>query len=394
MTSLKSLSVIPLTDIDSVLQPIAQASGMPNSIYLESECFEFERDEILGSTWAAIAYTSELQDVAYVKPFDFMGLSLLVTRNKQGELKVFHNVCSHRGMTLVEEEGSVPGSIRCPYHSWTYNLDGELRGTPHIGGVGVHDVEGFACEDHGLKPVRSTVWMGIVFINLSGDAEDFSEYIAPLAQRWAHFVGEDGLDKLQVAESGSRMTLDIKANWKLAVENYCESYHLPWVHPDLNKYSPLDQHYNIVDEKMSGQGSYTYTLSEIAGTLLPQFANWPQQKIRQAEYLSLYPNVLLGLQADHAFAVILQPVASDQTLEQLQLYYVGEEATAKAYSDCRAAVTDSWRVVFAEDVRVVEGMQKGRQSPGFQGGVFSPVMDAPTHHFHCWLAEHYRDAMP
>ena len=393
MTTFKKPSLIHATDIDPVLQPIAEARGMPNSVYLDSELFEFERDEILGNTWAAIGYTSELQDTAYVKPLDFMGLSLLIMRNKRGDLNVFHNVCSHRGMVLVEEAGSVAGSIRCPYHSWTYNLDGDLRGTPHIGGVGVHTTEGFSCENHGLKAVRSSEWMGIIFINLSGQAESFNDYIALLAQRWEQFVGEDGLDKLQVAACGSRMTLDIRANWKLAVENYCEAYHLPWVHPDLNKYSPLDQHYNIIDNTMSGQGSYTYTLSETAGTMLPQFSNWPPQQIRQAEYLSLYPNVLLGLQADHAFAVILQPLANNRTAEQLQLYYVGEKATGDAYSDCRAAVMESWRVVFSEDVRVVEGMQKGRQSPGFQGGVFSPIMDAPTHHFHSWLAHHYSSAM-
>jgi len=163
MTTFKKPSLIHATDIDPVLQPIAEARGMPNSVYLDSELFEFERDEILGNTWAAIGYTSELQDTAYVKPLDFMGLSLLIMRNKRGDLNVFHNVCSHRGMVLVEEAGSVAGSIRCPYHSWTYNLDGELRGTPHIGGVGVHTTEGFSCENHGLKAVRSSEWMGIIF---------------------------------------------------------------------------------------------------------------------------------------------------------------------------------------------------------------------------------------
>jgi choline monooxygenase len=313
--------------------------------------------------------------------------------NREGEYKVFHNVCSHRGMPLIREEIEVPGSLRCPYHSWTYDLNGNLKGTPHIGGAGVHTVEGFSCENHGLKAFRCAVWMGMIFVNLSGDAEDFDSYISPLMQRWQTFVGCDGLDDLRVAVDGSKMDLEIKANWKLAVENYCESYHLPWVHPGLNTYSPLNQHYNImVDECMSGQGSYAYSLSDVAGTALPQFERWPPEQIRQAEYISLYPNVLLGLQADHFFALILQPLANDRTLEKLQLFYIGEQAVSDNLAGCRAAVLESWRVVFAEDVSAVEGLQVGRNSPAFQGGVFTPVMDAPTHHFHRWVAKRYAAA--
>jgi len=162
------------------------------------------------------------------------------------------------------------------------------------------------------------------------------------------------------------------------------------VHPSLNTYSPLDQHFNIVAaENMSGQGSYVYILSEVAGTELPQFADWPQEKVRQAEYISLYPNVLLGLQVDHAFAMILQPQAAGSTVEKLQLYYVGDESLDQAYQGCRSAVLKSWRQVFSEDIFAVEGMQNARRSPGFKGGVFSPVMDVPSHHFHQWVAQGY-----
>jgi choline monooxygenase len=376
MATSEQRHIIPTAAMEAVLRPISEAKGMPNAVYRDPNLFEIERDAVLGKTWAGIAYTSELPVDGYAKPVDFMGLSLAIMRNREGEFKVFHNVCSHRGMPLIRGDTEVVGSVRCPYHSWTYDLNGKLKGTPHIGGVGVHTAEGFACEKHGLKAVRAFVWMGIIFVNLSGDAEGFDSYIAPLMQRWRQFVGDDGLEGLQVAVDGSKMTLEVNANWKLAVENYCDAYHLPWVHPGLNTYSPLDQHYNIIiDESMSGQGSYTYNLSDVAGTALPQFGDWPQEQIRQAEYVSLYPNVLLGLQADHVFAVILQPLANDRTVEKLQLYYVGEQAKGDDYSACRAAVLESWRVVFSEDVFAVEGMQEGRRSPAFQGGVFSPVLE-------------------
>jgi choline monooxygenase len=234
--------------------------------------------------------------------------------------------------------------------------------------------------------------MGIIFINLSNEAPKFDEFISPLTKRWETFLGAEGLANIEAPDGQSRLDITIQANWKLAVENYCEAYHLPWVHPSLNKYSPINKHYNIVfTENMSGQGSYAYTLSDVAGTALPQFENWPQDKLKHAEYISLYPNVLLGLQVDHAFAMVLQPVSAGVTIEKLQLLYVGEEALDEPFKDSREAVLESWRQVFSEDIFVVEGMQKARYSPGFTGGVFSAVMDVPSHHFHQWVAERYRE---
>ncbi len=391
MNTQRSAQCIPVTELDAVIQPISQAVGMPNAAYTDPALFEFERDHVMANTWAAIAFTSELPLDSFAIPVDFMGLPLAVVRNRQGEYHVFHNVCSHRGMPLVKEAAKIEGSIRCRYHSWTYDLNGRLKGTPHIGGIGVHKVEGFNCAQHNLREVRSAVWLNMVFVNLSGNAEEFEQFIAPLVERWSGYVGDAGLAQLQLAETDSSMELEIEANWKLAVENYCEAYHLPWVHPALNSYSPLDQHFNIVlSEQMSGQGTYNYSLSEVAGTSLPQFTQWPADKARQGEYISLYPNVLLGVQVDHAFAIILQPLAENRTLEKLELYYVGEEAGSREYSACRWAVLESWRVVFSEDVFAVEGMQAGRESPGFTGGVFSPVLDGPTHHFHSWVAQQYK----
>jgi choline monooxygenase len=159
------------------------------------------------------------------------------------------------------------------------------------------------------------------------------------------------------------------------------------VHPALNEYSRLEDHYCFFDAAdFAGQGSLAYRLSDVAGTRLPRLAQWPADRTHVAEYPSLYPNVLLGFQADHAFAVILTPVAPDQTREEVRIFYVGDGAASDAYGACRAATQAAWDVVFREDVFAVEGMQQGRASPGYQGGAFSPVMDAPTHHFHRWVA--------
>ncbi|WP_177432032.1 aromatic ring-hydroxylating oxygenase subunit alpha [Pseudomonas sp. o96-267] len=378
---------IPVHQLETVLAPIHQATGLSNEFYTDQKLFELERDQVMGKTWACVGFASDLNQNGSVKPVDFMGLPLLLMRNREGLVQVFHNVCSHRGMKLVEEAGTVQGVIRCPYHSWTYDLNGCLKGTPHVGGIDKHKDERFACEKHGLKAIRSAIWMDMVFVNLSGDAQPLEEMLAPLTARWSQFLGDDGMDLMRRRTNMDSTTLDIACNWKLAVENYCEAYHLPWVHPSLNTYSRLEDHYNILfDEQFAGQGSYAYNLSDVAGTHLPQFPSWPQDRLRNAEYVAFFPNVLLGIQADHAFAMQLEPVAPGRTIEHLRLFYVGDEALSDEYAACRNAILESWKVVFAEDIASVEGMQKGRHSPGYGGGAFSPEMDIPTHYFHQWAA--------
>ncbi len=374
-------------DLDAVLQPIEKATGLANEAYTSDAFLQHERDRVFARSWAGLWFASDLPKRGYVKPVEFMGLPLVILRDRQDRIRVFHNVCSHRGMILVHEEMEVQGALRCRYHSWSYSLEGELKGTPHLGGIGEHRRAGFDPCEHGLKPVRSEVWMDIIFINLSGDAPDFDEYIKPLTDQWQKFLGASGLERMRCAVNGKGMQIEVASNWKLAVENYCESYHLPWIHPGLNTYSRLEDHYHIMyGDDFGGQGSLAYRLSDEVGSRLPRFPEWPEERLEQAEYVAFYPNVLLGIQADHSFTMIVEPLACDRSCEHLRLYYVGDEAIGDEHAASRNATLESWRIVFNEDIDAVEGMQRGRASPGYRGGVFSPVMDNPTHHFHQWVA--------
>lgn len=386
--------LISIQQVESILSPITESSGMPNVAYTSQEFFSFERDTVFANTWACVGFASDLKKNSYVKPVDFMGMPLVLMRNGEGVIQVFHNVCSHRGMKLVHEEGAIQGVVRCPYHSWSYDLNGNLKGTPHVGGIGQHKDERFRCENHGLKALRSAIWMDLIFVNISGDAPSFEEHIGPLEKRWEQFLGTDGLDLIRTSNIGSHFELNVESNWKLTVENYCEAYHLPWVHPALNSYSKLEDHYNIMfEDRFAGQGSYKYNLSATAGTSLPIFPSWPKDQLRHAEYVAVFPNVLLGIQADHAFAMMIDPISPDQTIEKLRLYYVGDESLKPEYDASREATLESWKVVFAEDIFAVENMQKGRHSPGFGGGVFSPEMDIPTYFFQQWLATQTKTAL-
>lgn len=369
----------------AVRRPIAEARGLPGHAYTSEAYWFEERERLFAGTWVCVGFAGDLPTRAHAEPVNWMGMPLVILRDAGGDIRVFHNVCSHRGQKLVAESGPVKGMLRCPYHSWTYDLQGRLRGTPHIGGAGVHELDGFNCADHGLKAVRSRIWMDMIFINLSGDAPPFEEHAAPLMARWRRFWG-DSHDCYKRVGRDDGIDLELGANWKLAVENYCESYHLPWVHPGLNRHSRLEDHYNIViADRFSGQGTRVYRLPEVADRL-PRLDAWPQDKLRTAEYVAFYPNVMLGIHVDQFFAARLDPVAPDHTRESLRLYFIDSGEADGIDEATRRCLLDSWRVVFNEDIGVVEGMQAGRQSPAFDGGVFSPAMDEASHHFHKWVA--------
>lgn len=382
------MSAIPLSEaLSAVLGPTAEASGLPNDVYTSDAFFERERDTLFAGTWACVGRGTDAPSPGDVCPVDLMGWPLLMVRGEDRRLRVFHNVCSHRGNRLVAQPCRVTGVIRCPYHSWTYKLDGRLRGTPHIGGVGNHALAGFDHEKHGLRPVRSHEWLDLVFVNLSANAPEFEDHIAPLTERWSPFVSSEDLAQLRVGASHADITMEIAANWKLAVENFCESYHLPWVHPSLNKRSSLDDHYHILGADLfAGQGSLAYDPDYLDGERFPCFENWAKDRHACAEYVALFPNVWLGLHVDCLYTVILSPVEKNRTVESFQFYYLGD-AAGERFANKRATSLAAWHEVFAEDIGVVEGMQAGRLSPAFQGGVFSPVMDEPTHHFHQWVAK-------
>lgn len=368
----------------AVRAPIDAARGLPNALYADPASLGLDRRHLLHGGWACIGFGKDVPEPGDAMPIDHLGAPLLLVRDREGELRLYQNVCRHRGMILVEEKRNFGGVIRCPYHSWCYSLDGKLRATPHVGGAGVNAHPSIDRDETGLVPVRMGTFLGCVFADLSGEAPDFGDWIAPLAKRWADFADRP----LFHGGPESSFTLEIRANWKLAVENYCESYHLPWVHPGLNSYSRLEDHFNIIAPRaFSGQGTRVYA-PQLGETAFPDFPGLPAAWDRAAEYVALYPNVLLGVHRDHVFAIRLEPVAHDRTREHVEIFYASPEAaTGQAHADARRRNAELWAEVFVEDVFVVEGMQKGRGAPGFDGGRFSPVMDGPTHGFHDWVAD-------
>lgn len=382
------MTVIDRALLDRVTQPVETARGLPNGFYTDPAVFDAEKQAVFAANWACIGFGKDVPEPGDVRPVDFLGQPLLVVRDTEGAVRVFQNVCRHRGMILVKEPARLAGPIRCPYHSWSYDLTGRLRATPHVGGPGKPSHPCIDRSELGLVEVRSALFMDMVFVNLSGEAPAFADYVAPLSARWGEFTGQ----ALHHGGPDCSVVFDIRTNWKLAAENYCESYHLPWVHPGLNSYSRLEDHYNIVAPgAFSGQGTKVYNpqLDE-SGRRFPSFPGLSAMWDRAAEYVALFPNVLLGVHKDHVFSIMLQPVMPERTIERLEIYYATPEIAGPAWDAMRRTHVQMWREVFLEDVFVVEGMQEGRAAPGFDGGKFSPVMDAATHCFHHWVAQQFQ----
>ena len=371
-----------MLDLRNVLSPIESANGLPNACYISDDMYRHEQESLFTNNWAAIGFAKDIAKPGMVKPVTFLGIPMLLVRTLEGNINVFQNVCRHRGMILVDTPQQLRGPITCPYHAWSYDLEGTLRRTPHVGGPGVDTIDSLHHCDYPLITVRSQVWRDIIFVNVGSDAPDFEIAAGSLVSRWHEFdqpIFHGGTD--------SSIIFTLECNWKLAVENYCEAYHLPFIHPALNTYSRLEDHYNIIDDGgFAGQGTTVYQ-PQIAddGRHFPRFTALSNKWEKGAEYVALFPNVLLGVHNDHAFAILLTPEGTGRTVEQVEIYYADEAACDDGYADMRYTNTEMWRTVFAEDVRVVEGMQRGRSADGYDGGKFSAVMDTPTHHFHKWV---------
>ncbi|NNE57973.1 MAG: aromatic ring-hydroxylating dioxygenase subunit alpha [Hellea sp.] len=369
-------------DLQSVLKPIEDARGLPNDCYISQDHFKIERDKVFFPNWAGVGFISDVAEPGDVCPVEFLGMPLLLVCNKASELRVFQNTCRHRGMILVDEPCHLRGPIRCPYHSWSYDYDGNLVRTPSVGGIGVDDHKNICPDELGLFEVRAHVWQGVVFVNISGDAPAFEIAHEHLVKRWAEFD-----QPYHLGGEASQFDMLLKTNWKLAVENYCESYHLPWIHPELNEISPIDAHYPIEHASYAGQGSENYRqLTNEKGKQFKDFENLSDIWNSQSEYISYFPNVLFGVHRDHAFAMLLMPQGPEKTLERVALFYATEDIDSPQNQDMLKENARIWQGVFAEDIGVVEGMQKGRHGIQFDGGKFSPVMDGPTHKFHHWVA--------
>lgn len=347
---------------------------LPSATYTSEAFLDREREAIFDRQWVFAAVGSQIPSRGDALPVEILGRPIVLTRNRAGQVNAFHNVCRHRGLQLVSGPQHGCATLVCPYHSWTYSLDGELKKTPHFGGHDCHEAPSLDRSQYGLAKVRCEMWHDLVFVNLSGDAAPLSSVMGPLDERWAEY-------DLSLLRHAGAATFDVQANWKLAVENFVESYHLPWTHPSLNRYSQMQSHFNMLEPTFLGQGSHHYDSARAGHPDLPMFPGLSAERQTQAEYPFIMPNLMLGMHPSYLFVFALQPVSAEHTREFFHFYFVGDAALRDDLAAQRECVIEAWKGINREDITMLEGMQRGRHSPGYRDGRFSPYHEVTTHEF-------------
>jgi choline monooxygenase len=346
----------------------SQAAGLPSALYTDPGLFALERQRIFYRHWLAVGHVADVPQAGDAVPVDACGVPLILVRDREGAVRGYHNVCGHRGLKLLDEPCRGRPTLVCPYHGWAYDLRGALRATPDFGGFGERSPPDFDMKAHGLRPVRlAEAFGGHVFADLSETAPPFVTWAKPLLDRWAPY-------RFEVLQHAHSERCIVEANWKLVAENFVDTLHLEWVHPQVAGYSRPEDHYDVILPPAYGSGSYNVLSSDTLAHVIPLFPDLPAELANRGEFLYLYPNLLIFLLPNQTFSITLEPLAPGRCGERLDFSFVpGGEPEAAA--DARRWWIDGWRHLNGQDFGMLRRLQQGRASPVFAGGCFSSVMD-------------------
>jgi choline monooxygenase len=353
------------------------AHGLPGAAYTSDDFYRLEQQQVFANGWVFVGYAHQLARSGDVKPIQVSGLPLFLLRDQQGEIVAFHNVCRHRNLKLIDGEGNCGKLIRCPYHSWSYDLCGALKNAPYFGGPMQNLPEGFMLEDNGLMPIDCAIWHDWIFVNLSPQPDSFEDFLAPIKRQ---------LGATKVTDYVPRATLDlgeVSCNWKLLMENFIEPYHVQFVHKKTTE-QPLKDHYTVVDEHCLGSAvelSEEQVANAKAGTLGVT-----------SHYLTLFPNFVMGTyQPDQLGVHLNDPIAANMTRQQ-RVIYTHKDAH---YSDAEIqSLVDLWHSVHLEDHEMCVRLQQGRHSPlAAAGGLLSPHWENSVRKFQQRVADAIRPGL-
>ena len=381
----------------------AGPKSLPQKYFVAPDIFAEEQKKIFAKQWLLVGHQSQLENPGDYIVQKVVGESLILVRNKSGKIHGFFNVCRHRGTRLIEHptSGADPAgqasngqcaAIQCPYHAWTYGLDGRLIGAPHM-----DDVPGFDRADYSLRPVDLGIWNGFIFVNLQDakgtrrqsdaatgrDGNSLEEWFAPLGEKFSHW-------NIPMLRSAKRIHYDVKANWKLMFENYSECYHCPGVHPQLQEVSPYDSAENDLTEGpflggyMSINKGKSLTMS---GNACAAFVG-DIKNLQQVFYYSIFPNMLLSLHPEYVMVHQLWPQSPERTLIVCDWFFHpnafdGGDKTKTGVSDpgYRFNPEDAiefWDITNKQDWRMCELSQDGIASRAYEPGPYSARESIPA----------------
>jgi Rieske 2Fe-2S family protein len=348
----------------------AGARTLARQYFVSPDVFAQEREKIFSKQWMLVGHQSQIAKAGDYFVQEVAGESVIIVRDKNGKVHGFYNVCRHRGTRLCEEKnGRLSAAIQCPYHAWTYGIDGRLIGAPHM-----DDVPGFDKADYSLHGVNLALWEGFIFVNLADEPSSLEEWFAPLAGKFAHW-------NMSILRSAKRIEYDVRANWKLIFENYSECYHCPGVHPTLAKLTPYDSAENDLSEGpflggfMPITKGHSLTMSGNACALGVTDEAEEEEKHR-VFYYSIFPNMLLSMHPDYVMVHQLWPQSPERTLILCDWFF-NPEAFDRADFHPEDAI-EFWDMTNKQDWHVCELSQQGIASRAYQPGPYSPRESIPA----------------
>jgi choline monooxygenase len=355
-------------------KPVGEGSALPNLAYTCADFFQLEQQTVFHDNWVFAGFAHQLGQRSDMLPVEIAGQPVVLVQTGDNGIRAFHNVCRHRGARLVDERCNNRKFV-CPNHAWSYSLEGKLVARPHFHGGERHDVNQDDCHRADLVAIRCVTWQDWVFVNLSGDADDFATCIEPITRKL------EGYD-LDAMNFSATLEFDIDANWKLPIENFIEPYHVFSCHPWLNDFVGMDERQAPeFDDKVLLCGYRFQKPDPARGGQLPWFPDLPVDKQDRGDWFVLFPNFAFEIFPDQVDVFIAWPEGPDKCRETIALYFIGEGASADKYRAAREHVVKNWHDLNHEDIGIIERMQAGRYSEGFDGGVLSPYWDPVQQHY-------------
>jgi Rieske 2Fe-2S family protein len=335
---------------------------LPARFYTDPDLFRRELEAFYFERWICAGRTEFISQPGDYFLREVAGESVVVVRDAEGAVNAFFNVCRHRGTRMcTEPQGNCRNRIQCPYHGWTYGLDGHLLGAPYMD-------SDFRCEDYSLRRISTDVWDGHVFLHLGSQPEPLSRQLGKLAQKFAAW-------RMQELRFYHRAAYDVKANWKLIILNFNECLHCPLVHPALNRLTDYLGADNEPPDPNYAGGSMGFrataeTMSMDGHRRRAYLPGLDERQRQQVCYYSIYPNLLLSLHPDYMMVHTLWPRAVDRTAIFCEWYFHPREVANPDF--VAVDVIQFWDMTNKEDWRVVELAQAGIASRAYTPGPYSP----------------------
>ncbi len=338
---------------------------LPGEYFHSAEIWRLETERIFGRGWLLAGHVSELPENGDCLLHEAAGDSAIVLRDGAGKLRAHRNFCRHRGSRLCNEsQGRLGAALQCPYHAWTYALDGALKGAPHM-----QEVAGFDKAAWGLKPAALEQWRGFLFVNFALEPCPFNEALPGLAGRFERWP-------LPELRSAHREVYEVAANWKLLFHNTSECYHCPTVHPQLNRLTPYRNAENDLEDgsvlggpmRMSNpDGSMTMH----GGRCAPPFAGIAAEERGQVHYYTLFPSAFLALHPDYVLLHRIRALAVDRTQVVCDWYFHPEAVAAPGFDPWPAV--EFWDLTNRQDWELCVNAARGMRSSGWEPGPYSEL---------------------